>query len=64
MIDYFIYYTFTSGSQSGDGNVDIKVSAPISDIGLLREVERSLKNKYEFDSLVICSFSRFEKDDS
>ena len=64
MIDYFIYYTFQKDYKSGDGNVDIKVDLPISNIGLLREVEKTLQDKCGLDSLVICSFSRFDKDDS
>ena len=62
MIDYFIYYTFKEGLNSGDGNVDVKVDKPITNMELVRSLEQSLKSEFGHDSVVICRFHRFEED--
>ena len=60
MFDYFIYYTFTETLNSGDGNVDVKLSRPISSIAEVRSVEKGLMEEFGHDSVVICSFVLFE----
>lgn len=59
MHTYFIYYTLIDQhKQSGDGNVDVTVDSEIDSIEKIRELEKSLIEKYGFESLVISNFIR------
>ena len=60
MITYFIYYTFTSTGMSGDGNVDVQVDGPVTNIESVRNLEKGLRDKFGHDSVVICNFKRLE----
>ena len=59
MIDYFIYYTFIKSGRKGDGNVDVQVDCPITNGKSVRKLEKGLMDEFGYDSVVICSFLRF-----
>ena len=61
MIDYYIYYTFKQRGNSSDGNVNVQIDRPITNIAGVRSLEKQLKDENGFDSVVICRFHRFEE---
>jgi hypothetical protein len=55
MVAYFVYYSFKINGNSGDGNVDVKIEGPISSIDRIRKLERGIKEKFNYDSVVVIN---------
>lgn len=59
---YFIHFTFTThDSRGGDGNIDISSSSEFNSIDNIRKVEKLLKHRYDYATLVITNFIKLPR---
>lgn len=63
MINYFVSYSFTDGSDNGFGSSQMELDIPISNMLQVRDLEEQIEGSNGFDSVVILNYKRFEEDE-